>query len=129
VLSDLVQRDVQIFGGCAVESQNNVIPHAQTLIARLAAPVAQDRVQGSAADRAWHARTPGRADERSSRHAHSACVGRVHVLCGLDRVEDWWAIGPGDLRDVWRGCSTFDEFQRSRVFMHIHRPRANLEAP
>lgn len=39
VLSSLVQRDVQIFGGCAIEPQNDVIPHAQTLIARRAAPV------------------------------------------------------------------------------------------
>lgn len=43
VLSGLVQRDVQIFGGCAVEPQNDVIPHAQHLIARHAAPVGQGR--------------------------------------------------------------------------------------
>lgn len=44
VLSDLVQRDVQIFSSWAVEPQNDVIPHAQTLIAPLAAPVGHGRV-------------------------------------------------------------------------------------
>lgn len=43
VLSGLVQRDVQVFGGRAVEPQNDVIPHAQTLIARRGAPVGQGR--------------------------------------------------------------------------------------
>lgn len=43
VLSGLVQRDVQIFDGFAVEPQNDVIPHARTLTARRRHPIGQGR--------------------------------------------------------------------------------------
>jgi hypothetical protein len=81
VLSGLVQRDVQIFGGCAVEPQNDVVRHAQTLIARRATPVRQGRLCGSAADNArWRLRDSSPHETGWAGSASGSVVGTAYRL-------------------------------------------------